>query len=492
MTYAPNVPAVVYEVVPDRFRIGRGLSPKDKLKDHAYARPGVRTELGPHRSAEVHHGGDLRGIIEAIPHLQRLSVTGLYLNPIFPSVRADKLGSSNYLEVDPAFGTMSDFHDLVDAARAAGIGVILGGAFNYVGEDHPWFQNARAQSDEDGWLDPSQRTRSFFFFEPPPGTGHATFHGEPGHPELNLQNHDLRRRLFAGNRSVIHEWLGRGAAGWCLQRADELGYSVLREITLSTRTGGEQKFVVGDVRGFADRFVKDGLLDGVVNRYLREGIVAFLQGRMAACHLARVLLDQVQRYGRDAINRSWTFLGSHGTPRIAAALKGDTARVRLAVTLKYALPGSASVFYGEEVGLGGRAPVEPLVPMDWEEGHWDPDLLSHHERLGHLKQELPALNKGDVADLTPPGEEDVFAFARTRSDPRETVVVIVNRSARPQARLLFLPVAELPDGLPLRDLLGGEACVVKAGTLAVEVPPTSAMLLTPAEGGDGHRFFRNL
>ena len=97
-----------------------------------------------------------------------------------------------------------------------------------------------------------------------------------------------------------------------------------------------------------------------------------------------------------------------------------------------------------------------------------------------------------MADLTPPGEEDVLAFARTRSDPRETVIVIVNRAARPQSRLPFLPVAELPDGLPLRDLLGGEACVVKAGTLGVEVPPTSAMLLTPAEGSDGHRFFRNL
>ena len=267
MTYAPKVPAVIYEVVPDRFRIGRGLSQKQKLQDRAYCRPGVRTELGPHRSAEVHHGGDLRGLVEAIPHLKRLSVTGLYLNPIFPSVRADKLGSSDFLEVDPAFGTMDDFHDLVDVAREAGIGIILGGAFNYVGEDHPWFQNARAQADEDGWLDPSQRTRSFFFFQAPPGQGHATFHGEPGHPELNLQNHDLRRRLFAGERSVVHEWLERGAAGWCLHRADELGYSVLREITLSTRTGGEQKFVCVDGPEFNAHEVDFALLADRLSPY---------------------------------------------------------------------------------------------------------------------------------------------------------------------------------------------------------------------------------
>lgn len=496
MTYAPKVPAVVYEVVPDRFRIGGGLSKQQKLSTPAYLRPGVRTDMGPvggERSPDVHHGGDLQGITEAIPYFKRLSVTGLHLTPIFRAIRADKYGTVDFLDVDPAFGDMGQFLELVRVARDHNIGVVLHGVFAYVGEDHPWFVSGKMQQEEDAWLDPSARTRSFFYFQPTPGAGYASFHGEPQHPELNLHNHELRRRFFAGERSVVHEWLERGAAGWCLDRADELGYSVLREITLSARTGGEQKFVLGDVGGFADRFVKDGLLDGVVNRYLREGMIAFLQGRIPAAQLARLLADQVQRYGRDALNRSWTFLSCHHTPRVAAALKGDMARVRLAITLQYALPGAASIYYGEEVGLGGRSPMESQLPFDWDEGRWDRELLAHHEHLGRLKQEMPALNKGDLIDLTPTGDEDVLAFARTRSDPRETVIAIFNRAYRPQARLLFVPVAELPDGLPLRDLMGGETCSIRAGTLSVEIPPTTAMLLTPLDNAEsGHRFFRNL
>ncbi|MEW5850565.1 MAG: alpha-amylase family glycosyl hydrolase [Myxococcota bacterium] len=491
MTYAPQVPAVVYEIVPDRFRIGGGVARPDKLKGEAYQRRGVSTAQGD--DAQAHFGGDLRGITEAIPHLRSLSVTGLSLTPIFRALRADKYGTIDFMDVDPALGTVEDFQELVRVARLSNIGIILDGVFGYVGLEHPWFVTGRRQQEEDARLDPSERTRSFFHFTPEVEEGYASFHGEAQHPELNLQNHELRRRLFTGDRSVVHHWLEMGAVGWRLHRADELGYKILREITLSARTGGEQKFIVGDVRGFADRFVKDGLLDGVVNRYLREGVVAFMQGRIPAAQLARILTDQATRYGRDALNRSWTFLSSHDTQRVGTALKGDNARVKLAITLKYALPGTATIYYGEEVGLGGKVPKDSQLPYEWDESTWDQELLGHHRHLGKLKQEYPALSKGDFIDITPPGEEDVLAFARTRVDPRETVIAVFNRAYRPQQRLLFLPVAELPDGLPLRDLMGGESCSVRAGTLNVEVPPTGAMVLTPdLSSKTGHRFFRNL
>ena len=492
MTYAPRVPSVIYEVVPDRFKVGGGLSSGDKLKGPLYGRPGMKTSSEDSDDPRIHHGGDLQGVTESLPHLHSLGVTGLYLTSIFRASRADKNGVENFLEVDPAFGDLAQFTRLVEAARALGIGVILDGIFGYVGRDHPWFTSGQPQEDDDTRLDPSERTRSFFFFNAKGAEDYALFHGEDDHPELNLHNPELRRRLFTGDRSVVHEWLQRGAVGWRLHRADEMGYAALREITLAARTGGEQKFIIGDVRGFADRFVKDGLLDGVVNRYLREGIIAFLQGQIPASQLSAILRDQVQRYGRDALNRSWTFLSSHDTKRLAGALKGDMERVRLAVTLMYALPGAATIYYGEELGLGGRNPHHTQLVMDWDEQSWDNSLLQHHQHLGKLKNSLPSLTKGDFIDLTPQGDQDVIAFARTRRDPRETVIAIFNRAYRPQQRMLFIPVSEIPDGLPMRDLMGGEGATVRAGTLSMEVPPTGGKILVPDAGSRSHHFFRNL
>lgn len=493
MTYAPQVPAVVYEIVPDRFRIGGPLTAEQKLQSPAYRRTGVTTLPPGAQDSSQHHGGDLVGIMDALPHLASLRVSGICLTDIFTATRADKDGAEHFFEVDPALGTSEDFTALVAKARGLGMGVVLQGTFAYVGSGHPWFTAAQHQDEDDTSLDPSERTRGFFYFDGPDANSYAAYHGNAQHPELNLHNVELRRRLFTGERSAVHRWLAAGAAGWCLRRADELGYTALREVTLSARTGGEHSFVIGDVRGWADRFVKDGLLDGVVNRYLRQALMAWVQGQIPAAYLARILTDQQHRYGRDALNRSWNYLSTRDTRRVAAALKGDQARVRLAVCLMYALPGAATVFYGEEVGLGGRNPSHTLLPYDWDPSHWDQDLLEHHRRLGALKQDTAALHKGDVVDLTPPGEEDVLAFARTRRDPRETVIAIFNRAYRGQQRLLFLPVPELPDGLPLEDLMGGEGCKVRNGTISVEVPPAGAVLLKAALDKDpSHRFFRNM
>ncbi len=497
MTYAPRVPAVVYEVVVDRFRIGGNRTSAQKLGDDAYSRPNMVNHHGDGDAAladsRIHHGGDLAGVTESLPHLASLGVTGLCLTSIFKATRADKDGVQDYLTLDPAFGDEDAFKNLVTAAAAHKISIILDGIFPYVGVDHPWFVSALQHTqDDESRLDPRDRTRGFFYFDGGSGPDdYATYHDEQDHPELNLHSHELRRRMFTGERSVVHAWLQRGAMGWRLSRADELGYNVLREIVLNARTGGEATFVIGDVRGWADRFVKDGLLDGVANRFLREALIAWLQGQVPAAQLARILMEQVQRYGRDALNRSWTFLSSHDTKRVAAALKGDMERVRLAVSLMYALPGAATIFYGEEVGLGGRNPAHSHLPFDWDESRWDMELLNHHRHLGRLKQEVPALHKGDVVDLTPPGDQDVLAFARVRRDPRETVLAVFNRAYRPQQRLLFIPVTDLPDGLPMRDLMGGEPAVVRAGTLAVEIPQCGARLYVPDESRLP-RFFRNL
>lgn len=457
MPYADQSPTLLYEVLPDRFGHG-DASPLTHLKDR----------LG---------------------HLERLGADGLVLPPLFPASDPLRLATTDYFAVDPALGDTEQLAELCHAANQRGIAVVLTGVFDHVSDEHPWFAAACAHGVDESQYPPEQRTRQFFSFGSQFRHGYAARDEEGRLPELDLTNPQLRRRLFTGEDSVLHHWLEIGAAGWRILRADAVGYSILRESNRGSFTVAGDHFLVGDIRGFADRYVKDGLLDGVVNHYLREGVLSYLRGQVPARQLARVLGDLSGRYGR-ALVRCWNAFSAYDTPRLPF-LVGDHKRARLGTLLGYTLPGAAHVLYGDEVGLVGKKPPLHLPEMRWDEKRWDHDRLNLHTELGALRQDRHALREGGFVDLTPEGEDEILAFARTTADPRETVVVVINRAAQTRVRKLFAPVCDLPDGLKLRDALSGGGATVRSGSVTLEVDAQDARILVPDEKDpSGARFFR--
>ena len=89
--------------------------------------------------------GDLRGVIEKIPYLRKLNIDMIWFNPFFCSPQNDNgYDISNYYEIDPRFGTMADFEELVAKLKEAGISVMLDMVFNHVSTEHEWFKKALA------------------------------------------------------------------------------------------------------------------------------------------------------------------------------------------------------------------------------------------------------------------------------------------------------------------------------------------------------------
>jgi len=454
-------PTLVYEVIPEHFVPGS-----------AAASP-------------------LRSMVDRLPHLVSLGVDGLALTPVFPAHDALRLHTTSFDDIDPALGTSHDLQALCSAASAHGIGVVAMGVFDHVSDRHPWFVAAREQVVDDRRFPPEQRTRAFFAFTEGLRHGYACRDGSPDEPELDVAHVEVRRRLFTGEESVIHRFLELGVVGWRILRAEQVGYSILRELQRAVRTAEGAHYLIGDIKGFADRYQRDGLLDAVVNHYAREAVLAYLKGEVPARQLARVERDLQAAYGK-ALARAWMTLSGHDTPRLGAILP-DAARVRLAKLLAYTLPGCAHVLFGEEVGLPRG--TSAATPMQWDPAAWDATTLSLHRRLGALRQTRAALRGGDFVDLTPEGEVEVFAFARVTLDPRETVVVVVNRSEQPQVRKLFAPMSDLPDGLTLRDVLdaesGGRRVRVRSGSLHLEIEAAGAVcLVADDEDETMRRFFR--
>ena len=89
--------------------------------------------------------GDLQGIIEKIPYLAKLGVDMVWLNPFYPSPQYDNgYDISDYTAVNPLFGSMDDFEEMIQVGKEYGIEFMLDMVLNHCSTEHEWFQKALA------------------------------------------------------------------------------------------------------------------------------------------------------------------------------------------------------------------------------------------------------------------------------------------------------------------------------------------------------------
>ncbi|CAH2002416.1 unnamed protein product [Acanthoscelides obtectus] len=92
--------------------------------------------------------GDLKGVIEKLPYLKELGITGAWLSPIFKSPEADQgYDVSDYRSINERFGTMADLTELVKEAHKLGLKIILDFVPNHTSDQHDWFQKSVAGTD---------------------------------------------------------------------------------------------------------------------------------------------------------------------------------------------------------------------------------------------------------------------------------------------------------------------------------------------------------
>ena len=169
--------------------------------------------------------GDLRGIISKLDYLKELGVDIIWLSPIYKSPFVDQgYDISDYYKIDPRFGTMDDFDELIAEARKRGMYIIMDLVINHCSDQHEWFQKALA--DPDGpYADyfyfrkgkngnPPSNYRSYFggnCWEPVPGSDKYYFHMfAKEQPDLNWENPKLREEIYR----MINWWLDKGLAGF--------------------------------------------------------------------------------------------------------------------------------------------------------------------------------------------------------------------------------------------------------------------------------------
>lgn len=94
--------------------------------------------------------GDLRGALNHLDHLQDLGVDVVWMSPIYPSPGDDNgYDISDYQQIDPIFGTLADFDELVGQLHNRGMRLLLDLVVNHTSDEHPWFQQSLSNADPD-------------------------------------------------------------------------------------------------------------------------------------------------------------------------------------------------------------------------------------------------------------------------------------------------------------------------------------------------------
>jgi maltose alpha-D-glucosyltransferase/alpha-amylase len=237
--------------------------------------------------------GDFKGLISRLDYLQDLGVTALWLLPFYPSpLRDDGYDISDYRRVNPAYGTLRDFKELLRKAHLRGLRVITELVLAHTSDEHPWFQRARRAApgsparDFYVWSDTPDRFSEariiFTDFETSnwtwdPVAGAYFWHRFYSHqPALNYDNPEVQTAVI----DVLDFWLEMGVDGL---RLDAVPYLYAREGT-SCENLPETFAFLRKLRAHVDECFGDRMLLAEANQW-PEDAVAYL-GDGDACHMA--------------------------------------------------------------------------------------------------------------------------------------------------------------------------------------------------------------
>ncbi len=448
--------AVIYQVFPDRFAKAGQCDLTGKLTPYVvHENWDEEVFWQPNEKGEVlnndFYGGNFRGITEKMDYIASLGTTILYLNPISKSFSSHRYDTGDYKTPDPMLGTVEEFRAMCDAAHARGIRVVLDGVYSHTGSNSLYFDREGTFGGNGAYNSKESPYYSWYTFQNHPNV-YNSWWGFYTLPTVNKMAPAFLEYIIDSPDSVVAHWLNLGADGLRLDVADELPNEFMDRIKKRIRQIRPDGLLIGEVWEDASnkiaydvrrRYFVDGTLDSVMNYPFRTAILNFLRGVEEAGSFARRVMTVVENYPAQVVACNMNLLGTHDTPRILTALVDDydgpreaLAQRRLSVqqrnlarellmmatVLQFTLPGSPSIYYGDEAGMEGGK--DPFNRRTYPWGKEDPQLLSHHRQLGQLRRQMDALRLGAIEFFCADG--GLLGFKRSLNG--STVRVYVNRS----------------------------------------------------------------
>lgn len=457
--------------------------------------------------------GDLRGLISRLDYLKDLGVQGLWLMPVMKSQDGDHgYAVSDYRAIEPAYGSLADFDELLRQAHARGIGVVIDYVMNHGAAQNPLFVNSASG--------PTNAYRDWFVWQATSPTGWSIYGGNPWRgiatgsyfapfwdqmPDFNL----TRPAVVAYHHDNLRFWLNRGVDGFRFDAVGNLvengpaawenqpqNYTLMAQVR-ALAAGYQRRSIVCEAPGDPRGFGAAGVCGSAFAFDLNAQLIAAARGNAGA-------IRAVSDYFKTAPAGMATFLSNHdgfAGQRLWDQLGGNLAQYRLAAATYLLLPGRPFIYYGEEIGMAGAATLgndgRLRTPMSWAgdgvragfttgtpyralsanvltqnvaAAAADPGSLpAFYKSMLALRRDLPALARGSYE--APFVSGSVMGYQRALGTER--VLVLVNYGGSDST----LDVAALPANAALVAAYpsGGTGATASAAGVARVAVPTQAV-----------------
>jgi maltose alpha-D-glucosyltransferase/alpha-amylase len=497
--------------------------------------------------------GDFTGLVSKLDYIQSLGVDCLWLPPFYASpLRDGGYDISDYCSVLPEFGTLPDFSELVSEAHKRGLRVITDVVMNHTSEAHPWFQASR--TDPEGpygdyyvWSDTAEKYEDVRIIFVDTETSNWTFdpvrrqyywHRFFSHqPDLNFDNPSVQEAVL----DVVRFWMDLGIDGF---RLDAIPYLFEDDGTNCENLPATHEFL-RRLRRTMDTEYPGRIMLAEANQWPKEVVDYFGSEDEPECHMcfhfpvmprifyslreekAKPIIDILAETPEIPRTGQWgTFLRNHDEltlemvtveeraamygwyapdprmranigirRRLAPLLDNSRAEIELANALLLSLPGSPTLYYGDELGMGDNIWLTDRdavrSPMQWTPDRnagfstADPgkvylpvgqSLVYHHAAINveaqitsstsllnwtrsmlQIRRKHPVFGLGSFQQLEA-DNASVLAFLRVlragefEGEPAETLLCVNNLSRTPQATTIRVSGYA---GASMEDVFGG-------------------------------------
>jgi len=471
--------------------------------------------------------GDLQGVISKLDYLEELGVNGIWFMPIHPSTSYHKYNVSDYYDIDPQYGTMADFEQLLAECEQRDIHVIIDLVVNHTGSEHVWFkeavsylQNLPAGAEPD----PAQcKYLDYYFFSKEQGKGSRPVNGTDWFyegmfdftmPDVNLGSEATREEI----KNIMQFWIDKGVDGFRLDAAKEFysgsvskNVEVLSWIQKTATSIKPDCYLVAEVwesfnqitayyeSGITSIFnFAFGNSDGKITKVLQGA------GNESVVSTYATALEKADTAYR-GMNPDYIdapFLSNHDVGRIFGFAGRDENKMKMAAAMNLFMSGSAFIYYGEEIGMPGsgndpskRAPFYwnearndgttnpppecelpeeyPLGSLEQQRGDED-SLYNYYRQAIAIRNSLPQMARGIPTAESALNKGCVSAFRKTWNE--ESCIVLMNINAEKAA----VDLSAYGDW-QLAASLSAEGSKIKLKGETLNLPPWGVAILTPKE-----------
>ena len=346
-----------YQIMPDRFCRGDNAPKRMPLKEW-----NDRETV----SGGDFYGGDLRGIIQKLPYLAELGITGIYLLPIFLSNTNHKYNTFDYEQIDPDFGTEDDVIELVKTAHQLGIRVMLDAVFNHSGTEFFAWKDVWEKGEQSPYFDwfcineiPFSRKRA--------SLRDGRFYGFAfldNMPKLNTNHPDVIRYCVDRCKYWVQKWKIDGIR---FDVGNEVSHRFLKTVNREIKSINHDVFLLGEIWMDSVIWLQGDEYDSVMNYPFFESLQNFWVDESASSRDLMYALERCLSLYPEQVNRCiFNFLDTHDTMRALNRCGSmDVLYQQLAVLMT--TPGSPCVYYGTEIAMPGGHDPDCRRTMPWDE-----------------------------------------------------------------------------------------------------------------------------